>query len=49
MSNEEFFMFVSQVNRAASIATSSVANNLDGLEKLSEEIETRLGAEETPL
>ena len=49
MSNEEFFMFVSQVNRAASIATASVAKNLDGLEKLSEEIETRLGAEETPL
>ena len=49
MSNEEFFMFVSQVNRAASIATASVAKNLDGLEKLTEEIETRLGAEETPL
>ena len=49
MSNEEFFMFVSQVNRAASIATQSVAKNLDGLEKLTEEIETRLGAEEKPL
>ena len=49
MSNEEFFMLVSQVNRAASIATQSVAKNLDGLEKLSEEIETRLGAEEKPL
>ena len=45
MSNEEFFMLVSQVNRAASIATQSVVKNLDGLEKLTEEIETRLGAE----
>ena len=37
------------MNRAASIATQSVPKNIDGLEKLSEEIETRLGAEETPL
>lgn len=49
MSNEEFFMFVAQVNRAVSIATSSVSKNLDGIKNLTDEIEKRLDAEEKPV
>ena len=49
MSNEEFFMFVAQVNRAVSIATASVSKNLDGIQNLTDEIEKRLDAEEKPV
>ena len=49
MSNEEFFMFVAQVNRAVSIATASVGKNLDGIQNLTDEIEKRLDGEEKPL
>ena len=49
MSNEEFFMFVAQVNRAVSIATASVGKNLDGIQNLTDEIEKRLDAEEKPV
>ena len=48
MSHDEFFMFVAQVNRAVGIATQSVSKNVDGLERLTDEIEARLGAEEAP-
>lgn len=47
LSNQEFFMFVSQVNRAMAIATESIDSNLDNILKLSEEILRRL-KDETP-
>ena len=49
MANDEFFMFVAQVNRAIGIATQSVGKNLEAIGRLSAEIEKRLLAEETPV
>ena len=48
MSNQEFFSFVAEVNRAISIADQSVNDPTEAIIKIRDEIMNRLEAEEKP-